>query len=101
LSIARYKRFRVSTARRHDQESRELALEADLAEVNGLLQDAVRLIDELLARLDELEGNSKNQRRRRRKPATAEPIDLPNFLGPKRLPAWPDLVFSQPLATRR
>jgi hypothetical protein len=57
---------------------------ASVVEANGLLQDAVTLIDHLVAENNELKANGKRARSRpaKRQPE-AGPIDIPDFLGPK------------------
>jgi hypothetical protein len=91
----------AETRRRHAKEDCDRALEADLAEAHGLLEDAVALIDHLQNENAELKGKGKRDRRRPKK-SELEVVDLPaGFLAPKGDAQWPDLVFSQPKLTRR
>jgi hypothetical protein len=90
----------AETRRRHRQENRERALEQDVSELQQLLADALRLVDQLL---EEAEANGASKGKRR-KPTRSEPevVTLPSgFLGPRHHPEMPNVRVTQPIITRR
>jgi hypothetical protein len=91
---------KAETQRRLAKEDRERALEQDVAELQQLLEDALRLVDQLLAERDEVEGKRSPRARSRPKKPGLEIVDLPSgFLTPKYGPDG--LVYSQAKMTRR